>query len=45
MEGELLKYYILITDDNDVEKNVIINDTIKEIYNIVMKYYPCLVTE
>ena len=35
LEGELLKYYILITDDNDVEKFVVINDIIKELYFVV----------
>ena len=37
LKGELLKYYILITNDYDnVEKYVIVDDTIKEIYNSVM---------
>jgi len=39
LKSDLLKYYILITDNNDIEKYVIINDTIKDIYNSVMKIF------
>ena len=37
LKGELLKYFILITNDNDVEKYVIINDTIKDLHNYMIK--------
>jgi len=37
LEGELLKYYILITDNNNVEKYIIINDIIKELHNYMIK--------
>ena len=37
LEGELLKYYILITDNNDVEKYIIINDIIKDLHNYMIK--------
>ena len=37
LKGELLKYFILLTKDN-VEEYVIVDDTIKEIYNCVIKY-------
>ena len=39
LEGDLLKYYILITDDNDVEKYVIIDDTIREMYNCLIELF------
>ena len=37
LEGELLKYYILITDNNDVEKFVVINDIIKKLHNYMIQ--------
>ena len=37
LEGELLKYYILITNDDNVEKFVVINDIIKELHNYMIK--------
>ena len=36
LKSDLLKYYILI-NDNDVDKYVIVNDTIKEMYNVIIK--------
>ena len=37
MKGELLKYFILLTNDNDVEKYVIVDDTIKDLHNYMIK--------
>ena len=39
LKGELLKYYILITNDDDVEKYVTIDDTIEEIYNSTIEIF------
>jgi len=39
LEGELLKYYILISNNEDAEKYVVVNDTIKEIYNSVIDIF------
>ena len=37
LKGELLKYFILITNDNNVEKYVIIDDNIKGLHNYMIK--------
>ena len=37
LEGELLKYYILITNDDNVEKYIIINDIIRDLHNYMIK--------
>ena len=39
LKGELLKYYILITNDDDVEKYVTIDDTIEDIYNSTIEIF------
>ena len=39
LKGELLKYFILITNDNNIEKYVIIDDTIKDIYNSTIEIF------
>ena len=36
MKGELLKYYILITNNDNVEEYIIIDDTIKELYKFMI---------
>ena len=35
IKGELLKYYILIINDNDIEQYIIINEIIKDLYNFM----------
>ena len=37
LKSELLKYYILITNDDNDEKYIIVNNTIKAIYNSIIK--------
>jgi len=37
LKSELLKYYILITNDNNVEKYIAINDIIKELHNYMIE--------
>jgi hypothetical protein len=39
LKSDLLKYYILITNDDDIEKYVIIDNTIKEIYNSIIEIF------
>ena len=39
MKSDLLKYYILITNDDGVEKYVIIDNTIEEIYNSTIEIF------
>ena len=37
LKSELLKYYILITNDDNVEKYIVINDTIKDLHNFMLQ--------
>jgi hypothetical protein len=37
LKSELLKYYILITNDNNVEKYIVINDIIKDLHNFMLQ--------
>ena len=37
LKSELLKYYILITNDDNVEKYIVINDIIKDLHNFMIK--------
>ena len=39
LKSELLKSYILITNDKDAEKYVIINETIRDLYNFMIKEF------